>query len=154
MRGDCMSEKSTQDLNDILKHENELDLDLYASLLQGQPYHDFVSYMDHLISKKGVKRKDIIIQADLPLGYGYKLLTQEARTSDRDKLLRLFIAMQMNSDECRRALSYYGLAPLYPRVKRDVVIISALNQGIFSVDRVNDLLISANQEPLAASGTD
>lgn len=146
-----MLEKSTEDLNNILKNNDDLDLDVYASLLRAQPYHNFVSYMDYLIESRELKRKDIILHADLPLKYGYKLLTGETRTSDRDKLIRLFIAMRMTNVECRRALSYYGLAPLYARLKRDIIIMHELKQAHGSVDRVNDRLTGAGEAALSAS---
>ena len=146
-----MEAKTTGDLNDILKNNRDIDIDAYSRLLEKQPYHDYVSYMDYLIAEKKLTRKAIFQRADLPVKYGYKLLTEEARTSDRDKLLRIFIAMEMTVDECCRALNYYGLAPLYPRIKRDTIIILELHQQHGSVDTVNERLIEAGEEPLSAS---
>lgn len=146
-----MSEFSTEDLNDFLKKNEPLDIDAYALLLAGQPYHDFVSYMDYLISQKKLKRKDIFIRADISEGYGYKLLTGEAKTSDRDKLLRLFVAMQLTNEECRRALQFYGFSPLYARIKRDVIIMNALDEGRVSVDHLNERLLQAGEVGLTES---
>ena len=105
--------------------------------------------MDTLISRKRLKRQDIFQKADLPQKYGYKLLSGERRTTNRDKLLRIFIAMNMTLKETQRALMLYGLSALYPKKKRDAIIIIAINQGISSVDTVNEWLCEHGEEELS-----
>ena len=113
-----MDRNSTGHLMDVLKNAEKADLDPFSRQYLGVECGGFPAYMDEIISRKDLKRRDIFQKADLPAKYGYKLLTGEAHTSDRDKLLRLFISMRMNLKETQRALELYGLAPLYPRKKR------------------------------------
>jgi hypothetical protein len=87
----------------------------------------------------------------LPQKYGYKLLSGETHTTDRDKLLRIFIAMNMTLKETQRALELYGLATLYPKKKRDAIIIIAINKGISSVDIVNEWLTEQGESELNGS---
>ena len=81
--------------------------------------------------------------------YGYKLLAGEKHTTDRDKLLRLFFSMGLELPQAQRGLELYGLAALYPRKKRDAILIIAFNRGISWVDQVDDLLIQHGEPPLS-----
>lgn len=140
-----MDEKSTSNLMNVLKNTDKNGIEKFKSeYLMNQPF-DFASYISDIIDEKKLKRQDIFQKADLIKGYGYKLLNGESRTSDRDKLLRIFIAMNMNIKETQRALELYGLPPLYPKKSRDMVIIVAINNGISNVDTVNEMLLKQGE---------
>ncbi len=115
------------------------------------PQNRFSTYLDGLIAQKKLKRQDIFQKADLPQKYGYKLLSGETHTKNRDKLLRLFIAMGLTLKETQRALALYPMPTLYPKNSRDMVLIIAINQGVSSVDTVNEWLEEYGERPL--SGT-
>ena len=135
-----MQEKSTTYLMGILKDVKKESLARYVDEhLEGHSL-DFPTYMDYFILSKKMKRQDIFQRADLPQKYGYKLLRGESRTTDRDKLLRIFLAMEMSLKEVQRALELYGLPILYPKKPRDAIFIIAFNQGVTSVDTVNEWL--------------
>ena len=146
-----MEKDSTGDLLKILKDAGKEDIDAFNREHLDDHISSFPSYMDALIDRKKLKRQDIFQKADLPQKYGYKLLTGETHTTDRDKLLRICIAMGMTLKETQRALTLYGLAPLYPKNKRDVVFIIALNKGISSVDTVNEWLSENGEAELNGS---
>lgn len=55
--------------------------------------------------------------------------------------------MDVSLDEAQTLLKYTGFAPLYPRNKRDIVIVSALENGE-SVIRCNITLDELNLSPL------
>jgi hypothetical protein len=145
-----MEKDSTTNLLNILKDAGKEDI---VAFRREHLMNDssFPAYMDTLISLRQLKRQDIFQKADLPQKYGYKLLTGETHTTDRDKLLRIFIAMGLNLKETQRALTLNGLAPLYAKNKRDVVIIIALNKSISSVDTVNEWLSENGEEELNRS---
>jgi hypothetical protein len=146
-----MEKDSTTDLLNILKDAGKEDINAFNRAHLKDHMCSFPAYMDALISLKRLKRQDIFQKADLPQKYGYKLLTGETHTKDRDKLLRIFIAMGMTLKETQRALTLYGFAPLYAKNKRDVVCIIALNKGISSVDTVNEWLSEHGEEELSGS---
>lgn len=145
-----MEEKSTSKLMNLLQNTKKAGL---AGLKQDLTVHSysFFVYMDEIISKKNLKRQDIFQKADLPQKYGYKLLSGESHTKDRDKLLRIFIAMGMNLKEVQRALALYGMPVLYPKKQRDAVLIIAINEGITSVDTVNEWLLEYGEKELSRS---
>lgn len=104
--------------------------------------------MDTLLTQKHMKRQDVLIRANLPQKYGYKLLTGETHTTDRNKILRICFSMEMSLKETQRTLTLYGMSELYPKTKRDVLLIVALGQRIFDIDQVNEMLIQEGESPL------
>lgn len=147
-------EKNTEDLMNTLRGADSARLKLYVqqNFAQGQP--NFVSYMDGLLAQKQMKRQDVLIRANLPQKYGYKLLSGEAHTTDRNKLLRICFAMQLTLKETQRALKLYGMNELYPKNKRDVVLIVALGQRQFDIDRISEELRAEGLEPLYTPDAD
>ena len=143
---------STSALMEILKSADLEDIPRYSQdYLQGN-ITSFASYMDAIIAAKGLKRQDLFQRADLPQKYGYKLLTGERHTTDRDKILRLFFAMNLTLKEVRRGLALYGMPMLYPKRKRDAILIIAFNLGYSSVDEVNRILAEHGEPELSRSG--
>ncbi len=140
---------STSTLMDILKSADIQDIPRYSQDFLPQNADSFVSYMDRLISAKGLRRQDIFQRADIPQKYGYKLLTGESHTTDRDKLLRLFFAMNLTLKEARRGLELYGMPLLYPKIRRDAILIIAFNRGYSSVDAVNQILAEHGEAELS-----
>ena len=141
-------EKSTEDLMSTLRGAGPAEVQTYLrqNFAQGQP--DFVGYMDELLAQKGMKRQDVLIRANLPQKYGYKLLSGEAHTTDRDKLLRICFAMRLTLKQTQRALKLYGMNELYPKNRRDVMLIVALGRQQFDIDQINEDLQAEGMEPL------
>ena len=142
---------STSMLMDVLKSADIKDIHRYSQDYISREPISFASYMDQLISAKGLKRQDIFQRADIPQKYGYKLLTGESHTNDRDKLLRLFFAMNLTLKEVRRGLELYGMPLLYPNIKRDAILIIAFNRSYSSVDDVNRILAENGEPELSRS---
>ena len=141
-------DKDTDDLMKTLEKAGIAEARDYIqhNLQAGVP--SFSGYMDELLAQKGLKRQDVLIKADLSQKYGYKLLSGEAHTTDRDKILRICFSMEMTLKETQRALKLYGMNELYPKDKRDVLLIVALGQKIHDIDRVNELLKGEGMPPL------
>ncbi len=147
-----MEQDSTSNLMNILKNASEKDVrQYYEQHINDKSYASFTAYMDDLIAQKQFKRQDILARADIPQKYGYKLLTGESHTTDRDKILRICIAMKLSLKEAQRALTLYGMQPLYPKNKRDVVFIIAFNKGISSVSDINQRLTELHLPELSTS---
>lgn len=141
-------EKSTDNLMDTLKATSPSELKEYLqeNFKEGEP--SFSNYIDTLLEQKKLKRQDVLIRANLPQKYGYKLLTGEVHTTNRDKILSICFAMEMNLKQTQRTLKLYGMNELYPKIKRDVLLIVALGQKIYDIDKVNESLINEGEQPL------
>ena len=65
----------------------------------------------------------------------------------RDKIIRLALALGLSLDECQTALKFCGRSQLYPRIKRDSIIIHGINRKL-SIYEVSDKLLSLGEEDL------
>lgn len=141
-------EKSTDNLMNTLKRTSPSELKGYLqeNFKEGEP--SFSVYLDSLLEQKNLKRQDVLIRANLPQKYGYKLLNGEVHTTNRDKILSICFAMEMSLKQTQRALKLYGMNELYPKIKRDVLLIVALGQKIYDIDKVNEMLIREGDQPL------
>lgn len=141
-------EKSTDDLMNTLHKASSAEVQVYIdeNFAQGQP--DFVGYIDTLLAQKHLKRQDVLIRANLPHKYGYKLLTGEAHTTNRDKILRICLAMQLTLKQTQRVLKLYGMNELYPKNKRDVILIVALGNKQHDINQIDEELIALGLQPL------
>lgn len=113
-----------------------------ADFLRENPQTDraFSSYMREMLKKKGKKQQDIFNAAGISYGYGYKVISGEKRTRQRDLILEICIEAGFSLEETQKALRLYEMAELYPKIPRDAVIIIALNQGSGTIENVNKLL--------------
>lgn len=141
-------EKPTAELMEALRGADPAGVKLFVEehFTQGQP--DFVSYMDALLAQKRMKRQEVLLRANLPQKYGYKLLSGESHTTDRDKILRICFAMELSLKQTQRALKLYGMSELYPKNKRDVALIVALGRRQYDIDLVSEELEAQGLAPL------
>lgn len=142
-------ETSTSGLLNVLRSTRIDQFSQYRKEHLEQEPQSFVVYIDRLIEQKRLKRQDVFQRADLDQKYGYKLLTGERHTNDRDKLLRIFLAMKLTLKQTQRGLELYGLPALYPKRSRDALLMICINQGISSVDEVNEILKEHGEEELS-----
>ena len=147
-------EKNTDDLMNILHGANPKQVQAYLqeNFAQGQP--NFVSYMDELLARKQLKRQEVLLRANLPQKYGYKLLTGESHTTNRDKILRLCFAMELDLKQTQRVLNLYGMNELYPKNQRDVILIVALGKKIYDISQIDEELKKLDLMPLSGPEED
>ena len=138
---------TTENLTAVLGNAGEEEVRdfLREHFAQGVP--TFVQYMDELLAGKGLKRQEVLLRADLPQKYGYKLLTGEAHTTDRDKILRLCLAMELSLKQTHRVLRLYGMSERYPKVPRDGVLIAAIGRRQWDIYEISRELPAAGLEP-------
>lgn len=146
--------KSTNELLQILELTPSENLEDYLSenqqefFLQEKP---FASYMRKVLAEHGVQQRDVFMRMDISQSFGYQLISEEKRTKQRDYILKFCIAGELTLNETQRALQLYGMSPLYARLPRDAVLISAIRQEKKSIDTVNDLLKAQGMTELKRS---
>ncbi len=150
------SKESTEELNNVLENTKSSDINGYLkeheeSFIDSS--HPFSDYLRAKIREKGITQQELFVRAELPERYGYRLLTQEKNTRQRDYILRLCFAAELTLDETQQALRLYGMSGLYARIPRDAVLIICFNQGICDITKVNELLIEHNMDTLKASSS-
>ena len=108
----------------------------------------FAAYMRQKLREKGLLQQNVFLAADLSEGFGYKLISEEKRTRQRDVILRLCLAAEFGLEEVQEALLRYGMAPLWWRFPRDAVLLAAFGSGVYDLQKVNALLEQHGQLPL------
>ena len=110
-----MQEKETKELEKVLGKTHLSDYDSFVednrdSMLSAS--NSFSTYVKGLMSQKGISQQTVFLNADVPERYGYKLLSGEKHTKQRDVILRLCYAAEFTLSETQRALKKYGLSEL------------------------------------------
>lgn len=150
-----MQEKDTNELEKMLgrTHPSEyaafIDENKESMLSES---NSFSVYVKNLLAEKGITQQAVFLRADIPERYGYKLLSGEKHTRQRDVILRICYAAEFTIQETQRALRKYGMAELYAKDKRDALIMIAFNERPGSIIEVNALLNEHGQRPLRTSG--
>ncbi|MCD8367590.1 MAG: helix-turn-helix domain-containing protein [Clostridiales bacterium] len=146
-----INQNSTDALDSVLQQlepdEINAYLDTYTDSLVHEEY-PFSRYMRTLIREKGLTQREVFERADLSDRYGYRLLTQEKNTRQRDYILRLCFGAKLTLQETQRALKLYGMSELYAKVPRDAVLMIAFNRELYEIDAVNALLADHDMPPL------
>ena len=150
-----MKEKSTQELNEILNRTHISDYSEYEknnreSLIKEK--EGFYIYFRKLLNEKHLTQQTVFLKADIPERYGYKLLSGEKTTKQRDVILRLCYAGNLTLEETQTALKKYGMLELYSRVKRDALLMLIFKERPGSIIDVNEVLMNSGLKPLRTSG--
>ena len=118
--------KSTADLGAELNGISDLQKYLHDNqeeLLVPEP----LSYLLQLAQKKDISRAQLIRDAQLERTFGYHLL-DGSKTLTRNKALALVFAARLTPEEANTFLKYAQLPQLYPRNRRDNVILFCLQK--------------------------
>ena len=100
---------------------------------------DFRTLLQAFCKPRGCVPERIILQAQIDRTYGHQLFNGTRRPS-RDKVLQLAIAMKLSLSETQRLLQAAGKSVLYPRLKRDAVLIFCLKNGMDMIE-TQDILM-------------
>ncbi|MCQ2519825.1 MAG: hypothetical protein MJ107_04750 [Lachnospiraceae bacterium] len=150
-----MVDKSTSELDNILGSTHIGGISKFLnenkeSLIEGEKY--FSSFMKDIMKKNGLLQQEVFLNADIPERYGYKLISEEKHTKQRDIILRLCYAAGCTLEETQKALKIYEMPQLYSRIPRDAMLMVCFNERPGTVLDVNTFLKKNRFEPLRSSG--
>lgn len=137
--------KDTSDLRDELLSQPHLDEYLKENGDQ------FVSWglteqLLRLFDEKGVTKAAVARNGGMSEVYLYQVLSGQ-RNPSRDRLLCICFGLETSLEETQQLLKRAGFAPLYPRLKRDAIILHGIIHGT-SLAAVNDSLFEENEGTL------
>ena len=146
--------KTTRELENVLLNTHSENVDQVIES-EGSNIFDlqFSNYFKDLLLQKKITQQKLFIDSDISEKYGYKILSGEQHTKQRDTLLRLCYAGHFNVDETNRALTLYGMAPFYVRLKRDALLMVAFNDRVGDILDLNEYLIKNGEKPLKSAGS-
>ena len=90
---------------------------------------DFYTLLKQACEKRNMLPAQAIERSQIERTYGHQLFNGTRRPS-RDKVLQLALGLGLSVDETQRLLRAAGKSPLYPRLKRDAVILYALQKKL------------------------
>ncbi len=138
--------KKTEDLLNQLNSKNKsYDEYLYENnecFLE----NDLSKLWKTLIKKSNMKKADIINRANIGYTFFYDILKGKKHPS-RDTLVRIFLAMQLDIDSCQGVLRLYEWSALYPKIKRDSILIYAMMHN-YTLSETEELLEKNGEKAL------
>lgn len=138
--------KSTDDLMNELSKETCRISRYFKSNSDSFVNENIHNFWEEVIKKSGLSKSNIINKADFSYCYFYDVINGR-KIPNKDKIVRLILTMHLDLDDCQQALRLSGRSSLYPRIKRDSIIIYAINQGM-TVYQCSELLTKHGEEPL------
>ncbi|MCL2632889.1 MAG: hypothetical protein FWD34_00050 [Oscillospiraceae bacterium] len=103
----------------------------YSEDLNNPPV--FCDYINSLCSQKDISHESVIKKADIARTYGHQLFSG-TRKPTRDRVIQLAFGFEMDYEETQKFLVVARKSQLYPKIKRDAIIIFALKNGYGVVD--------------------
>ena len=123
-------------LDDI---DNESNLDEFLSNnLTSNSNMELYKYFEEIFKEKKLKKSNVIKNAHIDRTYGYEILRGNKKPS-RDKILQLCLGAGFTLEETNKALKLGNCGELYPKIRRDSIIIFGLNKNL-DVFNINELL--------------
>ncbi|MBR2571348.1 MAG: hypothetical protein IKE30_04390 [Clostridia bacterium] len=110
----------------------------------GDPLLKDTLYM--LMQKNSLQPRDVILECGLERSYFYHILSGHKRPS-RNMMLRIGFCVRADYEEMNHLLRLSGVSSLYPRIRRDALIIYAIQQKL-SMEAANALLAEQGEVPL------
>jgi hypothetical protein len=148
-----MSEKNTDELEKVLGSTHVKNFDAYCKENAESMLEDaFPVYMKNIFSDKKLTQQVVFLRADIPERYGYKLLSGEKHTRQRDIILRICYAAEMTLEETQRALKKYKMPELYAKNPRDALLMILFNERPGNIIEINAILKEHGMEALRTSG--
>lgn len=128
---------TTDKLLKELKKAKDLDafLEAHVDVVNELSLQD---YLSQLLERRGMTRAEVIAATGLSSAYGYQIFSGE-RTPSRETVLQLGIGLKLNDEEMQQLLAHARKGALYPRDRRDCVILYACRNGM-DFQQVNEML--------------
>lgn len=143
-----MDKKKTDELTRILEKTcGRKGLESYLDSLPGESVGtDFMDYFLSLPGPKALKGGDLVRKSGIERSYLYQIL-KGRRIPSREKILRLCIGAGLTLEETQRVLELGKSGILYPRNRRDAILIFAIRSGLDAME-TDDLLDQFGEAPL------
>lgn len=119
--------KPTKELINQIKNRKKGDMDF----LKEQAFKEvqIQYYLADLLREKGVSRGEFIREMNLERSYGYQILNGNRKPS-REILIRTALLLDLDLEKTQRLLKIGKREILYPRVKKDALVIYAIEKEL------------------------
>ncbi|SCW48555.1 Helix-turn-helix domain-containing protein [Ruminococcaceae bacterium YRB3002] len=136
------NEKTTDLMTKLVECEDDDSLASYVGEIDGKYPLEFTSYVKAILEERGMTIADLQRKCGIDRNYIYQIFDGRKKPG-RDKIIAIALGTHMTLEECQRALEIAQEGILYPKGRRDSVIIFAVSNGL-SVMELNGLLEEYN----------
>lgn len=145
-----------------MPHKERLTEDLLARLLASPSVESYLGesdstvdrdlpqYLRELLDERGMKRAEVVRASGLNGTVVYDIFAGKSRPG-RDHAIMLAIGMRCALRETQRLLRLSGVSELWPKVRRDAIIIWCIDHG-FDRSATDDELWSLGEQTLFHTG--
>ena len=137
---------STDELLKLLKNEQNIENFINTNK------EDFIDiplhlYLATLLKQYSLSKNEAINNSAISQIYGYQIFSGKRPNPSRDKILQLIFGMSLNLEDSQRLLKLAGVRELYPRIKRDSIILFAINKGL-TIEKCDELLFELGEKTI------
>lgn len=140
------TKKRTDELLEELKFKNTDIQEYIESNPDSFIQINLKEFWGEIVNNSGMSKSDIINKSDFSYVYFYDVIAGK-KIPTSDKIIRLVLAMHLSLEQCQTALRYCGKSQLYPRIKRDSLLIYAITHG-YTVYQAQELLSNSGEDEL------
>lgn len=141
-----LTEKSTDDLFEMIESDPENFMEKVDSEKLMNYKSIFNSYFNQLMKEKGLSIGYLVVRTTLSQSYLYQIASGVRRLG-RDNAIILAFAMALSLEQTQRLLRYSNNAILYPKVRRDAIIICCINCNM-TCEQADDMLLKHSEKGL------
>ena len=109
----------------------------------------FPAYISALCDERGETHERVIKRANIEKSYGHQVFAGR-RNPSRDTVLRLAFGLELDYEGAQKLLKAARKSLLYPRVKRDLIVVYCLHHHYSVIEC--EILLERYQLPLLGEG--
>lgn len=121
-----MTDKTGDLMKKLTSTDSLEELDKYLEEIRDKYPKTLKEYLDTVFSSKGMSKVDVIAGSGIDRTYFYQIM-DGSKNPGKDKIVAIALACKMTLTECQRALEIAGEGILYPKNRRDSLIIYAVS---------------------------
>lgn len=104
----------------------------------------FVEYLESILEAKHMSKAQLLSRTNIQRNYGYQIFNG-SKVPNKDKVIQMSLAMNLDLHLTNNLLSLSNNGMLYPKVKRDALLIYCI-ENKKSVYETNELLVEYKME--------
>lgn len=132
--------------NQLLKTIQETKSDGLNTLMESLDDLTFSQYLNHILEIKHVTKAQILSKTTIQRNYGYQIF-DGSKVPNKDKVIQLSLGLGLDLRMTNNLLSLSNNGMLYPKVKRDALLIYCI-ENHKSVYETNECLMEYGLELL------
>lgn len=141
-----LMEKSTDDLFQMI----EADSSKFIKNLEAEKFESyksmFTSYFNSLLKNNGMSIPKLVSKTTISQSYLYQIASG-TRHMGRDTAITLSLVLKLGLEQTQQFLKRSNNAMLYPKIRRDAIIICCINCNM-TYEQTNEMLINKNEKGL------